>query len=39
MIDYLRTEANPLRPFTKVEAVTLEDVVNYLEGATTMALW
>jgi hypothetical protein len=30
-VDYSRAEANPPHPFTKVEAVAHEDVVNYLE--------
>jgi hypothetical protein len=42
-MDYSRTEANPPHPFTKVEALVYEDVVNYLEPtqpnlATTKAL-
>jgi hypothetical protein len=37
-MDYSRTEANPPLPFTKVEEVALEDVVNYLERATTKPL-
>ena len=32
-------EVNPPHPFTKVEEVVHEDAVDYLEGATTMALW
>ena len=31
MIDYSRTKANPPHPFTKVEAVAHEDVVDYFE--------
>ena len=37
-MDYSRVEANPPHPFTKVEAVAHEDVVYYLEWATTKAL-
>jgi hypothetical protein len=37
-MDYSRVEANPPHPFTKVEAVALEDVVNYFERATAKAL-
>jgi len=38
ILDYLRVEANPPHPYIKVEAVAHEDVVNYLEWATTKAL-
>ena len=38
ILDYSRAEANPPHPFKKVEAVAHEDVVDYLEGATTKAL-
>jgi hypothetical protein len=37
-LDYSRVEANPPHPFTKVEAVAHEAVVNYREWATTKAL-
>ena len=37
-MNYSRAEANPPHPFTKVEAVALEDVVSYLERATKKAL-
>jgi hypothetical protein len=38
-MDYSWTKANPPHLFTNVEAVALEDVVDYLERATTKALW
>jgi hypothetical protein len=38
VLNYSRTEANPPLPFTKVEEVALEDVVNDLERATTKPL-
>jgi len=37
-LDYSRAEANPPHPFTKVEAVAHEAVVNYRKRATTKAL-
>jgi hypothetical protein len=38
ILDYSRVEANPPHPFTKVEAVAHEAVVNYREWATTKDL-
>jgi hypothetical protein len=37
-LDYSRVEANPPHPFTKVEAVAHEAVVNYREWAATKTL-
>jgi hypothetical protein len=37
-MDYSRIDANPPHPFTKVEAVASEAVVNSPEEATTKAL-
>ncbi len=37
-MDYSRTKANPPHPFTNVEEVAPEAVVNYREGATTKVL-
>jgi hypothetical protein len=37
-MNYSRVEANPPHPFTNVEAMASEAVVNYREEATTKAL-
>jgi hypothetical protein len=36
-MNYSRADANPPHPFTNVEAVAPEAVVNYREGVTTKA--